>query len=285
MAKIDKATRIILSAREHNFEHDTRALIPFMQGSLIGFVDNKKEIIVPAKYEIVLDDFDWATPLIRVGRYVVVSYPSNDGGSKSYIHKRYGLMDKNGDAILPMDFEGIALPHLYSEYETYTVRSLQKGYAVYGFEGEVIVPFGKYDYIDGFDDGYARVKVGSNGASHHEGDKWGIIDENGTEVLNTEYSRIDKFYLKDVKFCQVEKNGEIEEFHLMDGKLKYDGAYIDDIRRLQKEEEDYQSLQAYRESQDYYEDCDMRDSWDAMTDGMYGDMPDGFDGDCDFLGR
>ena len=29
----------------------------------------------------------------------------------------------------------------------------------------------------------------------------------------------------------------------------------------------------------------MRDSWDAMTDGMYGDMPDGFDGDFDFLGR
>lgn len=29
----------------------------------------------------------------------------------------------------------------------------------------------------------------------------------------------------------------------------------------------------------------LRDSWDAMTDGMYGDMPDGFDGDYDFLGR
>lgn len=26
----------------------------------------------------------------------------------------------------------------------------------------------------------------------------------------------------------------------------------------------------------------MKDSWDAMTDGMYGDMPDGFDGDYDF---
>lgn len=35
-----------------------------------------------------------------------------------------------------------------------------------------------------------------------------------------------------------------------------------------------------------YDDNDfMRDSWDAMTDGMYGDMPDGFDGDYDFLGR
>ena len=36
----------------------------------------------------------------------------------------------------------------------------------------------------------------------------------------------------------------------------------------------------YDDDHDY-----MKDSWDAMTDGMYGDMPDGFDGDFDFLGR
>lgn len=41
---------------------------------------------------------------------------------------------------------------------------------------------------------------------------------------------------------------------------------------------------------DYYDDEGddgydyKRDTWDAMTDGMYGDMPDGFDGDYDFLG-
>ena len=34
-----------------------------------------------------------------------------------------------------------------------------------------------------------------------------------------------------------------------------------------------------------YDDYDyMADTWDAMTDGMYGDMPDGFDGDFDFMG-
>lgn len=270
MAKIGKNIRIIVPNRAHDFEHDERALIPFMQGSLIGFLDKNKEIIVPAKFEIVLDDFGWSTPLIRVGRYVPVSYQSKTGEPSSYIHKRYGLMDKNGDMILPMDFEGIALPHL-TTYEAYTVRSLQKGYAVYGLEGERVVPFGKYDYIDGFEDGYARVKVGSNGALHHEGDKWGIINEYGEEVLIPEYSRIDKFYLNDVKFCKVEKDGKIEEFHLMDGKLKYDGAYEDELYRMQKEDEDYRSLQMYRESQDAYEDSDMRDSWDAMTDGMYGD--------------
>lgn len=37
---------------------------------------------------------------------------------------------------------------------------------------------------------------------------------------------------------------------------------------------------SYDDDHDY-----MRDTWDAMTDGMYGDMPDGFDGDYDFLGR
>lgn len=37
---------------------------------------------------------------------------------------------------------------------------------------------------------------------------------------------------------------------------------------------------------DYGDNYDyMKDSWNAMTDGMYGDMPNGFDGDFDFLGR
>ena len=41
----------------------------------------------------------------------------------------------------------------------------------------------------------------------------------------------------------------------------------------------------YRDYDDGYDDHDyMRDTWDAMTDGMYGDMPDDFDGDFSFLG-
>lgn len=41
----------------------------------------------------------------------------------------------------------------------------------------------------------------------------------------------------------------------------------------------------YDDEQDYY--CSRvteEDVWDAMTDGMYGDMPEGFDGDYSFLG-
>ena len=44
-------------------------------------------------------------------------------------------------------------------------------------------------------------------------------------------------------------------------------------------------------NEDYYEDyCgydddNERDTFYALTDGMYGDMPDDFDGDYSFLGR
>lgn len=41
----------------------------------------------------------------------------------------------------------------------------------------------------------------------------------------------------------------------------------------------------YNDDYDGYDDHDyMSDTWDAMTDGMYGDMPDGFDGYFSFLG-
>ncbi len=45
-------------------------------------------------------------------------------------------------------------------------------------------------------------------------------------------------------------------------------------------------VEDYSEDHDDYESTDYaRDTWDAMTDGMYGDMPDGFDGDYGFMGR
>ena len=46
--------------------------------------------------------------------------------------------------------------------------------------------------------------------------------------------------------------------------------------------EDYHTVEHY---DSYLEDDYKRDTWDAMTDGMYGDMPDDFDGDYSFLGR
>ena len=56
--------------------------------------------------------------------------------------------------------------------------------------------------------------------------------------------------------------------------------YTEDFRLSKLNNQYDDNYQDYRDTPDY-----MRDTWDAMTDGMYGDMPDGFDGDFDFLGQ
>lgn len=49
------------------------------------------------------------------------------------------------------------------------------------------------------------------------------------------------------------------------------------LKKLKNMYEDYsEDGPSYREM--------MEDTWDAMTDGQFGDMPEGFDGDFDFLG-
>ena len=50
------------------------------------------------------------------------------------------------------------------------------------------------------------------------------------------------------------------------------------------DDEEMEDLYSEREEWTYdYEEA-IRDCWDAMTDGQYGDMPEGFDNDYDFLG-
>ena len=54
-------------------------------------------------------------------------------------------------------------------------------------------------------------------------------------------------------------------------------------QNMQFKEPKKKEEQIYYDSYEDYHDYE-RDTWDAMTDGMYGDMPDDFDGDYSFLG-
>ena len=60
----------------------------------------------------------------------------------------------------------------------YTVQNKESQYGVLRIDGSVVFPFGKYNWIDGFDNGLARVKIGgvTNGINES---KWGLIDEEG----------------------------------------------------------------------------------------------------------
>ncbi len=82
--------------------------------------------------------------------------------------------------------------------------------------GEEVVPFGKYDWIEGFDSGLARVKKGKTPNNIANNNKWGIINEKGEEVLPVEYDSIWKFLGKNRFSTRVEKNGDCHNVYLHD---------------------------------------------------------------------
>ena len=175
--------------------------------------------------------------------------------------------------------------------DLYSVQNMEYKWGVVDENDKVIVEFGKYSWIDGFRNGLAKV-IGHNDTTsprhvcslkfNKEKDDLeidysrkaaqGIINESGEEVLPLEYN-IWKFYGKDFPSIKAFK-GDMEykfSFEQLNPELDVDSD----------DERDYYN--------DYYDDTPsyrelMEDTWDAMTDGQYGDMPEGFDGDFDFLG-
>ena len=86
-------------------------------------------------------------------------------------------------------------------------------YGVTSNAGEMIVPFGKYAWISGYDHGLARVKgiFGDESINLETGKteraKWGIINEIGEEVLPVIYDEIWNFFQKGRNNTKVVING------------------------------------------------------------------------------
>lgn len=138
-------------------------------------------------------------------------------------------------------------------YGNLTIIELAKSRFGIKCDAEFIVPFGKYEWIEGFDHGLSRVRThGLTGYTKNitaifdddwneitdrkiieekEAEyrmkhpekyaKWGIIDETGKEVLPTEYDEIWKFYGKNRLSTKVVKDGVEDEiyFHNLNSSI------------------------------------------------------------------
>ena len=275
MKNIDFNPRIITTSSNYDFERDKRYLIPFQMGTKFGFINKKKQIIVPPQFDIVLDDFFNQNSLVRVGSYIAKAYERKTMNPATSVIIRYGILKADGTFLVPIEYEGIANP-IWSN--RYTLRSNLKGYAVIDSKGNIIVPFGKYDYIDGYDSGLARIKAGraSNGLINSDS-LWGIIDENGNENLKLEYANIWNFYGKGRTFTKVIKpDGKEFEFHFNDRTLRYWGYQRDKDKDFEDGMRNYRSLCDYREST--YEEYNGTYAQDVMGYSDQ-DIDDAFDGD------
>ena len=191
------------------------------------------------------------------------------------------------------------------------IRNNNYQWGVEDLEGNVIVPYGKYEWIDGFDQGLARVRtigqitytknieelhvMGSgnveiitNQDEIHQRiledrekrpevfAKWGIINEMGEEVLPVEYDEIWKFFGKNRSSTKVIKDGIERDvyFYELNPKLRSNVNRPSPSHSYQKHNHYY--------TRDRQSDL-KEETWWALTDGMYGDYPGHVD-DYDFLG-
>lgn len=276
MEHIKYDTRILVSQSSYEIKDDDRFLIPFVQGTQIGFVNKETEVVIPASYDFVLDDFYHEESLVRVGKTYGVAYPRKTTEPAVYLRKIYGLLKSNGELLIPIEYEGIVMPKFSNRI---VLRSCKSGYAVIDSKGDFVVPFGKYNYIDGYQQGYARVKLGKQTNGLWETDAlWGIIDEDGKEVLKPIYKNIWSFYGKSLHFTRVESEHERFEFHLSEGRLEYYGYQKDKETEMKRKLNDYKSLIEYRnETYDEYNGSYAQDVMGYSDQ----DIDDAFEGDPD----
>ena len=148
-------------------------------------------------------------------------------------------------------------------------------WGVEDLEGNIIVPFGKYDWIDGFDSGLARVKIGkeSNNKAHNE-NKWGVINEKGEEVLPVEYDRVWNFLGKNLFSITVEKDGVSSRILLSDLNP---GLRVAEFHRhkdydnyIYEREEHYEEFAGtYAQDVAGFSDEDINDAFDGEPDAYW----------------
>ncbi len=162
--------------------------------------------------------------------------------------------------------------------EVTVVERSDRKWGVIDSDGNEIVPFGKYGWIDGFEQGLCRVK--NTERRHVEGliffctDKWGIINEKGEEVLPCEYDNIWNFYGKGRFSTRVEKDGvaRLVDFHDLNPSLPKRGTSPCDYDSVGYCEEERQTYDEYNGT--YVQD-EMGWSDQAIDDVLEGD-PDAY---------
>ena len=173
--------KIIVDTKDYNLQEDKRAYIPFIHDNtgLIGFINKRGHIKIPFSYNRVYDDFYNKEDVVRValedsnGR-LVKTIISADG--KMLFKERYKEIIMSADK------------------QRFVVVNLKGQMGVLNREENEVVPYGKYDWIDGFRNGFARVKQGktTNGKTG-EGKLWGIINADGKEILPVVFPNIHSF--------------------------------------------------------------------------------------------
>ncbi len=276
---INQHTKVLVSAEGYDFSADKRLLIPFTSGEKIGFVNRNGEIVTKPQFTMYYGECYCEEDFVRVGITESYGYPRSGGKVATYQRTKFGLINYKGEMLLDTVYQSMA-PAIGNK-SLFTVQKDYKHGVINAF-GDVIVPFGTYDWIDGFDRGLARVKIGKTSSNLANNDnKWGLIDEQGNEVLPVEYKAIWNFYGKPqysniIVTTEDGMNKILKDFLVTKGKAEEDNEH--DRHSSLYNNHDYSCDNDYRS--EHYEEFAGTYAQDVAGYSDE-DIYDAFDGDPD----
>lgn len=228
MINSSKCIQVLTSIQNVNLQTDGRLLIPFMENCKWGLLNALGQIVLEAKYDIIIGECRNTDEKVMIGVNIAYSY-DNKGKIYSYARRNYGLVDSSGKVIFEPIFKSILVS---DDNKLVSVMKDGFGYAVLDMEGNEIVSYGNYSYIDGFDHGFARVKSKFDSEKPETSCKWGLINTDGSFALPCEYSNIWNFYRKGRTSTRVEDSTNKSSFtfffteKISPGESEIDELYI-----------------------------------------------------------
>ena len=207
-----KAAKVLIPAFSYNLENDTRMLIPFLSkglsnSDLIGFVNREGVIVVKPTFSAYFGEFYSDKDQIKVAVIDTYGFPRKSGGVSTYHRLAYGVINAQGSFVVKPDY--LCLVPSIGGKTLFSVQSKNYQYGVIDEANNIVIPFGKYLWVDGFDHGLARVITNSEG-----GKKIGIINENGAEVVPPIYDDIWNFYGKNRNSTRSIIGGTVKDMPL-----------------------------------------------------------------------
>lgn len=223
----------------------------------------------------------------------------------TYKNGKYGLLNHRGDTIIEPKLETVCL---YGKWRNF--NHIQFFRTKPTFTGVNIIfvivkkdnKYALYDVVSGkciisdcddmnFVIGPERIQPKEFDYIHfYKNGNEGYVTYGGFVIDKEVY---EDFYQKN-KYWVVKNNGKwgvlylsgFEYIPMKYDKLEYDydGLFKAIENGITKSVGENTESNKISHSPHYSRQELMVDTWDAMTDGQYGDMPDGFDGDFDFLG-
>lgn len=276
--------KVIVDSNNYNLQGEKRLLVPFVEirkGENFyvqkqGLLNKKGNIVVEPKYDFIVGDCFSEDELLVLGQYY--QEPDNP-----HIFCHHDIYSGEGELVFGdvLDFvmstdRKLVTIFVNSEYEY--------GWGVASSKNSYLIRPGKYDWISGFHKGYARIKKGTETNGNTDANVlWGIVNEDGLDVLPPTYHNIYNFYGKDFDSIKVQKEKDGNYNYISFKELSSVWRSLSAISRKAKEDREKEIKAVQDRINEQNEEMYWRTFGDNHTEfgGIHSDdvISDAFDGD------